>query len=163
MNVFVSQRRRSFARQFFACLALAALISNSLLSISAQTASRKAAQAGSIGEEQRIVHVLNRLGFGARPGDVERVRRMGLENYIEQQLNPVKLSDAVIEAKLKNLPTLAMSNTELLAKYPNPGQLIRQMQRRGELPPELAELVKQRQEGQPPPRRAANLRATRRR
>nr|MBA3243045.1 DUF1800 domain-containing protein [Acidobacteriota bacterium] len=156
MNVLMSHRRRHFARQFFACLSLAALISNSLLSASAQTAVRKAAQAGSIGEEQRIVHVLNRLGFGARPGDVERVRRMGLENYIEQQLNPVKLSDAVVEAKLKNFPTLALSNTELLAKYPNPGQLLRQLQRRGELPPELAELVKQRQQGPPPPRRAAN-------
>ena len=39
-------------------------------------------------EEQRIVHVLNRLGFGVRPGDVERVKALGLENYINHQLNP---------------------------------------------------------------------------
>ncbi len=151
MKVFVSQRRR-LARKFFAVLSLAALLSNSLF---VSAAVQKSAEAVRPGEEQRIVHVLNRLGFGARPGDVERVRRMGLENYIEQQLNPSKLSDAVVEAKLKNLSTLSMSNTELLAKYPNPGQLIRQLQRRGELPAELAELAGQRQQVQQQ-RRAPN-------
>src|SRR2546422_10764307 len=40
-----------------------------------------------LSEEQRILHVLNRLGFGARPGDLERVKAMGVENYINQQLN----------------------------------------------------------------------------
>src|SRR5215469_13599828 len=33
-----------------------------------------------------IVHVLNRLGYGPRPGDLERVRAMGLETYVERQL-----------------------------------------------------------------------------
>ncbi|HEU4597116.1 MAG TPA: DUF1800 domain-containing protein [Pyrinomonadaceae bacterium] len=143
MKVFVSQRRR-LARRFLALLSLAALVSNGLFVSGAQ----KAADAGRLVEEQRIVHVLNRLGFGARPGDVERVRRMGLENYIEQQLNPSKISDEVVEAKLKNFPTLKLSNTELLAKYPNPGQLIRRMQRSGELPAELAELVGERRQQQ---------------
>jgi hypothetical protein len=35
-----------------------------------------------------VVHVLNRLGFGPAPGDVERVQRMGVGAYVEQQLNP---------------------------------------------------------------------------
>ena len=38
--------------------------------------------------DQAILHALNRLGFGPRPGDLERVRQMGLDPYIEQQLNP---------------------------------------------------------------------------
>ncbi len=38
--------------------------------------------AAKLDEDQRILHVLNRLGFGARPGDVERVKAMGLDNYI---------------------------------------------------------------------------------
>ena len=59
-----------------------------------------------LSEEQRILHVLNRLGFGARPGDVERVRAIGLERYIEQQLFPEKITDAVADAKVKNLPAL---------------------------------------------------------
>ena len=48
-----------------------------------------------LSEEQRIVHVLNRLGFGARPADVERVKALGLENYINRQLNPEKITDSV--------------------------------------------------------------------
>jgi len=39
-------------------------------------------------DARTIAHVLDRLGFGARPGDVERVQKMGLAKYIEQQLTP---------------------------------------------------------------------------
>ena len=39
-------------------------------------------------DDKTIVHVLNRLGFGPAPGDVERLRRMGLDKYIDQQLRP---------------------------------------------------------------------------
>ena len=87
-----------------------------------------------LNEQQRILHVLNRLGFGARPGDVERVKAMGLENYINQQLNPEKISDTVAENKLKDLSTLNMSTADLYAKFPQPGQLLRQLQARGMLP-----------------------------
>ncbi|MDT5295093.1 MAG: hypothetical protein QOJ76_1973, partial [Acidobacteriota bacterium] len=114
MKATLSARRR--APRLFALLATLALLSNNLLFAGAQTAVRAGAQ--KMTEEQRIVHVLNRLGFGVRPGDVERVRRLGLENYIEQQLNPSKIDDAALEARLKNFPTLGMSNGELLAKYP---------------------------------------------
>jgi uncharacterized protein (DUF1800 family) len=92
-------------------------------------------------EEQRILHALNRLGFGARPGDVERVRAIGLERYIEQQLYPEKIADTVAEAKVKNLPALQLSTPELFAKYPQPGALLRIMERRGQVPPELAPVV----------------------
>ncbi|HWM76637.1 MAG TPA: DUF1800 family protein, partial [Methylomirabilota bacterium] len=44
--------------------------------------------ATSLSEEQRIVHALNRLGYGPRPGDVERVRQMGLAKWMERQLEP---------------------------------------------------------------------------
>jgi len=90
-------------------------------------------------EDQRIVHVLNRLGFGARPGDVERVKAIGVENYISQQLNPEKISDTVAENKVKDLTVLSMSTAELYEKFPQPGQLLRQLQARGVLPSDLAE------------------------
>jgi uncharacterized protein (DUF1800 family) len=91
-----------------------------------------------LNDEQKILHVLNRLGFGARPGDVERVRAMGLDAYIEQQLHPERINDAVADAKIKNLATLNMTTAELYEKYPQPGQLLRQLERRGELPSDLA-------------------------
>jgi uncharacterized protein (DUF1800 family) len=90
-------------------------------------------------EDQRIVHVLNRLGFGARPGDIERVKAIGLENYINQQLNPDKITDTVAENKVKDLTVLNMSVAELYEKYPQPNQLLRQLQNRGLLPKDLQE------------------------
>src|SRR2546421_980492 len=95
-------------------------------------------KAGKLSEDQRILHVLNRLGFGARPGDVERVKAMGLDKYIEQQLSPEKIDDSATEARLQNLETLRMTTAELYGKYPEPGQLLRQLQQRGALPADLA-------------------------
>src|SRR6185369_16806055 len=98
-------------------------------------------------EQQRILHVLNRLGFGARPGDVERVKAMGLQNYINQQLNPDKISDSAAESKLADLSPLNMSPAELYGKFPKPGQLLRQLQARGVLPENLAEARENRVKG----------------
>lgn len=78
----------------------------------------------SLTEDQKILHVLNRLGFGVRPGDVERVKAIGINKYIEQQLNPSAINDATAEAKVKNLNILNMTNEELFAKYPNPGAVL---------------------------------------
>lgn len=145
MRVNLSARRRG--PRVFALAAALALLSNNLVFAAAQTAGSKA-DARKMTEEQRVVHVLNRLAFGVRPGDVERVRKMGVEAYIEQQLNPSKVDDAAAEARLRGFPTLGMSNSELLAKYPQPGQLLRRLERAGELPPELASLVRPRQQAQ---------------
>ncbi|MEP6912943.1 MAG: DUF1800 domain-containing protein, partial [bacterium] len=112
------------------------LISTLAPGVSAQQ--KAAEQKKALNEDQRIVHVLNRLGFGARPGDVERVRIMGLENYINQQLRPEKISDPVAQEKVRDLPTLNMTTAELYEKFPQPGQLLRQLERRGELPAGLA-------------------------
>ena len=57
-------------------------------------------------DDKTILHVLNRIGFGARPGDVERVRQIGLAAYIEQQLHPDRMADAQVAARLAGLETL---------------------------------------------------------
>src|SRR5688500_6910659 len=88
-------------------------------------------------DEQQIIHVLNRLGFGARPGDVERVKSIGLENYINQQLNPEKITDTVAENKVRDLGVLNMTTAELYEKFPQPGRLLRQLQARGMLDGDL--------------------------
>ena len=101
----------------------------------------------SLTQEQRIIHVLNRLGFGARPGDLERVKAMGVEKYIEQQLNPEKITDTVAENKVRALSIMNMTTAELYEKYPQPGQLLRQLQARGKLPADLAEARENRVKG----------------
>lgn len=88
-----------------------------------RTSSRKP-----LSDDQKIMHVLNRLGFGARPGDVEKVRAIGLQKYIDQQLNPLAIVDTVAENKVRNLDVFGMSTAELFAKYPNPGALLRQLE-----------------------------------
>ena len=45
-------------------------------------------------EDEAIMHALNRLGYGPRPGDVERIRKMGLEKWIDQQLHPDSIDDS---------------------------------------------------------------------
>src|SRR3989442_14523393 len=110
-------------------LVSAAAIFINVFAINTGAESSKAA-ANKLKEDQKILHVLSRLGFGARPGDVERVKAMGLEKYIEFQLRPEKIDDSATEAKLQNLETLRMSSAELYEKYPQPGQLLRQLQKR---------------------------------
>ncbi|HKO36540.1 MAG TPA: DUF1800 domain-containing protein [Pyrinomonadaceae bacterium] len=129
-----------------------ALLITSFAAVSGQSLKSKSnAKAGKLSEEQRIVHVLNRLGFGARPGDVERVKAIGLDNYIEQQLNPQKIDDSATEAKLQNLTALRMTTPELYEKYPQPGQLLRALQQRGALPEDLAAARDNRQQNRANP------------
>jgi uncharacterized protein (DUF1800 family) len=72
--------------------------------------------------DEAILHALNRLAYGPRPGDLERVRQMGLAKWIEQQLNPNAIEDRAVEARLEQFPTLRMSTSRLLAEYPRPKQ-----------------------------------------
>src|SRR5690242_15717808 len=72
--------------------------------------------------DEAILHALNRLAYGPRPGDIERVRQMGLAKWIEQQLNPNAIDDRAVEARLEQFPTLRMSSSKLLAEYPQPKQ-----------------------------------------
>lgn len=111
------------------------IIAPSIIPVAAQ----KRASVPVLTEDQRIVHVLNRLGFGPRPGDVERVKAMGLETYIDRQLSPEKIVDTVAENKIKDFNVLNMTTAELYEKFPQPGRLLRQLQARGMLPADLAE------------------------
>ena len=60
-----------------------------------------------------IIHVLNRITFGPRPGDVEMVEKMGLHQYIEQQLHPESIDDSAVEKALAGFEILTMSQQEL--------------------------------------------------
>src|SRR5438874_3932629 len=50
-------------------------------------------------EQKRALHALNRLAFGPRPGDVERVTAIGVDKWIDQQLHPEKIDDRAIDAR----------------------------------------------------------------
>src|SRR3989441_3099821 len=132
--------QKSALRKITAVCTIIAIAATTFAAVISAQSMRTAASksATRLSEDQRILHVLNRLGFGARPGDVERVKTMGVDKYIEQQLSPDKIDDAASEAKLQNLETLRMTSAQLYEKYPQPGQLLQQLQRRGALPADLA-------------------------
>jgi len=76
--------------------------------------------------DEAILHALNRLAYGARPGDVERIKQMGLAKWIDQQLNPNSIDDKLVDARLAALPTLHLSTEKLIAEYPQPKQAAKQ-------------------------------------
>src|ERR1700676_5196198 len=85
-----------------------------------QDAALKGLPITELSADEAILHALNRLAYGPRPGDVERVRQMGLAKWIEQQLNPNSIDDKALEARLEDYPALKMSTTNLMEEYPQP-------------------------------------------
>ncbi len=71
-------------------------------------------------EHQRAQQVLNRFAFGPRPGDGDRVAAMGVDKWFEQQLNPQRIEEREVEARLAPLRTLKMSTRELVENFPPP-------------------------------------------
>jgi uncharacterized protein (DUF1800 family) len=78
-----------------------------------------------LNESEAILHALDRLGYGPRPGDFERARQMGLEQWINQQLNPDSINDSAMQARLEKYPTLKMSSSSLIREFPQPQQAAR--------------------------------------
>jgi uncharacterized protein (DUF1800 family) len=81
--------------------------------------------------DQQVHHVLNRLAFGARPGDVEAVRAMGVDAWIDRQLYPERIPDAASEQFVARFATLGKTGEQLLADAPPPAVVAAQLQRRG--------------------------------
>ena len=75
-------------------------------------------------EQKRAAHALNRLTFGPRPGDVERVMQLGVDRWIDEQLHPDKIDDQALDARLAPYRTLHMSTREMAENFPPP-QLIK--------------------------------------
>ncbi len=71
-------------------------------------------------EQEKITHLLNRMTFGPRPGDVELVQKSGIDTYLDQQLHPEKISDPGMDERLASLPSLEMSTAEIFTYYPQP-------------------------------------------
>jgi uncharacterized protein (DUF1800 family) len=97
------------------------------------TVPRLGLPASALTPDQQILHVLNRLGYGPRPGDVEQVRRMGIAAYIEQQLSPSGITDSVAARAVTAYPALALSTAQLVREYPPPSVQARQRLAQGEM------------------------------
>ena len=93
---------------------LAALL---VLAFAACTTARSPERAA-VADEATVLHVLRRATYGPRPGDVARVQAMGLDAWLERQLDPAAIEDTAVERSLGTLPTLTMSIADLNRDYP---------------------------------------------
>ncbi|HEX4948202.1 MAG TPA: DUF1800 domain-containing protein [Blastocatellia bacterium] len=109
---------------------------------------QKTSPVAKLTEEQKAIHVLDRLSFGPRPGDIERVMKMGWEQYLEQQLYPDKISDDVVAQKLQSLETLTMSSDQIAKIYEPPPQVLQQL--REKFAPQATSTDEGKTEGKPP-------------
>jgi uncharacterized protein (DUF1800 family) len=99
----------------------------------APTTPPAAAPAAAVDGDRRIVHTLSRLSYGPRPGDLERVRAMGVSAWIDRQLRPRTIDDSATERALAELQTLNMPIHELLREFPRPDPKIRAQIASGEM------------------------------
>ena len=75
-----------------------------------------------LSQEQKVIHFLNRISFGATQEEIQRAGRMGISAYLEEQLRPEKLPDPLVEEKLAGLKTVRLSSKDLFELYPPPNQ-----------------------------------------
>ena len=71
-------------------------------------------------DDRAIVHVLGRTGFGPRPGDVEKVRALGIQRYLDEQLHPERIADASMASRLTGLTTIGLSSRQIAEQYEAP-------------------------------------------
>ncbi len=81
-------------------------------------AAKKNQTESAVDEKQRVLHALDRLTFGPRPGDAQTVAAMGVDKWIELQLHPEKIDNSAMQARLAPYRTLAMSSQEMLLEFP---------------------------------------------
>jgi len=79
--------------------------------------------------DQQIIQALNRLTFGARPGDAMKVRAIGLDKWIDQQLRPDKINDDAMNAFVSRYSALDQNQNDLLKQYAQQQQMRREVKR----------------------------------
>ena len=80
--------------------------------------------------DEAIVHVLNRIGYGPRPGEVEKVRAAGLQRFIDDQLHPERIADRSMAERLAGLTTIGMSAGQIAERIELPALEARRERKR---------------------------------
>lgn len=102
--------------------------------------------------DQQVMQVLDRLAFGARPGEALEVRKTGVDAWIDQQLHPERIDDGAMDQLLARYPLLQADQSQLAMAYATAQRQLQQIKRadksdtatKPEIPPELREAQKQR-------------------
>jgi hypothetical protein len=97
-----------------------------------------------LSKDDRWHYALDRLTFGARPGEFNQLRRTNLDKWAEQQLHPEKTAENPIVGQLLNpLESLRLSIHDTFTQYPPPRTIIAVARGTAPLPedPELRAVV----------------------
>src|SRR5512145_620900 len=100
-----------------------------LLLTAAITTVPLAAQAPQLSARDSAFHALNRLAYGARPGEVDSVARVGVMRWIDRQLDPDRIEDDVLERREEAFKILALDREELAQRFVAAQRERRRMQR----------------------------------
>jgi uncharacterized protein (DUF1800 family) len=89
-----------------------------------------------LSKDEQVLHALDRLTFGPRPGDVQAVKKMGVQKWIDLQLHAELIEESQeLDKRLEPLESLRMTQSEAVAAYP-PRQMIRAIAQGKQKPPE---------------------------
>jgi uncharacterized protein (DUF1800 family) len=94
------------------------LVATAMSASAGTTEPKPPARSQLIEGDARIIHALNRLTFGIHPGDIEDVRRIGLEKWFDEQIHPEHLDKTDLDRRLARFPALKLSPAELVRKFP---------------------------------------------
>jgi uncharacterized protein (DUF1800 family) len=85
--------------------------------ITAAPTAALAAQAPRLTARDSAFHALNRLAYGARPGEVDSVARFGVMRWIDRQLDPDRIDDKTLERREEAFKILALDREELAQRF----------------------------------------------
>src|SRR6266566_8203526 len=124
--LFSTQQRNQAIMRITKLIAIvAALIGVAPIGISAQSSGAKSpaktviarSDVRELPADQQIIQALNRLTFGSKPGDILKVRAIGLDKWIDQQLEPEKINDDAMNVFVANYSALDENQSDLLKQY----------------------------------------------
>src|SRR5207253_6100955 len=75
------------------------------------------AQAPALTPRDSALHALNRLAYGPRPGEVDRVAAGGVMRWVDRQLSPRKIDDGPLAARERGFKILAYDAGDLARGY----------------------------------------------
>ena len=109
-----------FRRRRFLLVAVLLVPGMTGIAVLSASGKKKPPATSNMDERKRALHALQRLTFGPRPGDVERVTAMGVDRWIDLQLHPDKINDSLLDTRLASLRTLHMDTREIVENFPPP-------------------------------------------
>ncbi|AFL88279.1 Protein of unknown function (DUF1800) [Terriglobus roseus DSM 18391] len=129
-------------RHILAAALCGSFVFSAPLSAIAATKSASTPAARPLDKDARANLLLNRFTFGPTQADLASVRALGVDNWLERQLQPQSINDSAFEARLDVYPALRMTQSDRMRRYPEPAML-RQIAKTGVLPndPELRAIV----------------------